>query len=108
MTSFRFRRLPVVCDDVLYGIVTATDIMRYLGSREVFTRLTTGNVAEVTALPVRTLVAGSLITTTPDKNINEAAREMLSRNIGALPVIEDSRLIGLVTEFDLVRAFAQG
>jgi CBS domain-containing protein len=33
---------------------------------------------------------------------------MLNRNIGALPVIEDSRLIGLVTEFDLVRAFAQG
>jgi CBS domain-containing protein len=32
---------------------------------------------------------------------------MLDRNIGALPVIEDSRLIGLVTEFDLVRGFAE-
>jgi CBS domain-containing protein len=108
MTNYRFRRLPVVSNEVLYGIVTATDIMRYLGSREVFARLTTGNVAEVTALPVRTLVAGSLITTTPEKSINEAAREMLKKNIGALPVIEDSRLIGLVTEFDLVRAFALG
>jgi CBS domain-containing protein len=108
MTSYRFRRLPVVSDDVLYGIVTATDIMRYLGSREVFSRLTTGNIAEVTGLSVRTLVAGSLITTTPGRSINEAAREMLSKNIGALPVIEDSRLIGLVTEFDLVRAFARG
>lgn len=108
MTSYRFRRLPVVSDDVLYGIVTATDIMRYLGSREVFARLTTGNITEVTGLPVRTLVAGSLITTTPGRSINEAAREMLSKNIGALPVIEDSRLIGLVTEFDLVRAFARG
>jgi CBS domain-containing protein len=108
MTSYRFRRLPVVSDEVLYGIVTATDIMRYLGSREVFARLTTGNIAEVTGLPVRTLVAGGLITTTPGRSINEAAREMLKKNIGALPVIEDSRLIGLVTEFDLVRAFAQG
>ncbi len=108
MTTCRFRRLPVVSDEVLYGIITATDIMRYLGSREVFSRLTTGQVGEVTALPVRTLVAGSLITTTPDKSINEAAREMLKKNIGALPVIEDSRLIGLVTEFDLVRAFARG
>ena len=108
MTSYRFRRLPVVSDEVLYGIVTATDIMRYLGSREVFSRLTTGNIAEVTSLPVRTLVAGSLITTTPGRSINEAAREMLKKNIGALPVIEDSRLIGLVTEFDLVRAFARG
>jgi CBS domain-containing protein len=108
MTKYRFRRLPVVSDDVLYGIITATDIMRYLGSREIFSRLTTGNVAEVTGLPVRTLIGGELSTTTPEKNINEAAREMLTKNIGALPVIEDSRLIGLVTEFDMVRAFATG
>ncbi|MDD1688961.1 MAG: CBS domain-containing protein [Methanoregula sp.] len=108
MTRYRFRRLPVVSDDVLYGIVTATDIMKYLGSREVFSLLTTGNVAEVMELPVRTLIAGDLFTTTPMQSINQAAREMLTRNIGALPVIEGSRLIGLVTEFDLVRAFAKG
>jgi CBS domain-containing protein len=82
--------------------------MKYLGSREVFSRLTTGNVAEVMGLPVRTLISGDLFTTTPMQSINLAAREMLTRNIGALPVIEGSRLIGLVTEFDLVRAFAKG
>ena len=108
MTHYRFRRLPVVSDDVLYGMITATDIMKYLGSREVFSRLTTGNVAEVMELPVRTLIGGDLFTTTPMQSINLAAREMLTRNIGALPVIEGSRLIGLVTEFDLVRAFAKG
>jgi len=108
MTRHRFRRLPVVSDDVLYGIITATDIMRYLGSREVFARISTGNIAEVTELPVRTLIAGDLYTIAPERSINEAAREMLDRNIGALPVIEDTRLIGLVTEFDLVRAFSRG
>lgn len=108
MTKYKLRRLPVVSDDVLYGIIAATDIMRYLGSREVFARLITGNVAEVTDLPVRTLIAGELYTTTPEKSINEVARDMLEKNIGALPVIEDSRPIGLVTEFDLVRAFAKG
>lgn len=108
MTKHRFRRLPVVSDDVLYGIVTATDLMRYLGSREVFSRISTGQASEVTSLPVRTLVAGELYTTTPEKSISEAAREMLKRNIGALPVIENSRLVGLVTEFDLVKALAGG
>jgi CBS domain-containing protein len=33
---------------------------------------------------------------------------MFERNVGALPVIEDAKLIGLVTEFDLVKAFARG
>jgi len=108
MTKYRFRRLPVVSDDVLFGIITATDIMRYLGSREVFARLNTGNIDEVMSLPVRALMAGDLFTTTPDTPVNEAAREMLKKNIGALPVIENSRLVGLVTEFDLVRAFSGG
>src|SRR5512137_14769 len=107
MTRYKFRRLPVVSDDVLYGMVTATDIMQYLGSREVFTRLTTGNATDVMGLPVRTLVTANLFTTTPMQSINLAAREMLDKNVGALPVIESSRLIGLVTEFDLVRAFAK-
>jgi len=105
MITHRFRRLPVVKDDVLYGIITATDIMKYLGTGQVFQRMVTGNVAEVMALPVRTLVSGNLHTTDPKKNVNEAAREMLARNVGALPVIEDARLVGLVTEFDLVKAF---
>jgi CBS domain-containing protein len=107
MITHHFRRLPVVKDDVLYGIITATDIMKYLGTGQVFQRMVTGNVAEVMALPVRTLVSGNLHTIDPKKNINEAAREMLARNVGALPVIEDAKLVGLVTEFDLVNAFAR-
>jgi CBS domain-containing protein len=108
MTKYRFRRFPIVSDDVLYGIITATDLMKYLGSKEVFSRLTTGDISEVMGLPVRALIAGDLFTTGPTICVNEAAREMLEKNIGSLPVIEDSRLIGLVTEFDLVRAFAKG
>ena len=107
MITNRFRRLPVVKDDVLYGMVTATDILKYLGTGKVFDRMVTGNVAEVMGLPVRTLVSGTLHTIDPEKNINEAAREMLAKNVGALPVIEDARLVGLVTEFDLVKAFTR-
>lgn len=107
MTKYRFRRLPVVSEDVLHGIITTTDIMQYLGSGEVFSHLVTGDVSEIMEIPVRKLVPGNLYTTTPDRNINEVAREMLDRNAGALPVIENARLIGLVTEFDLVKALAR-
>jgi CBS domain-containing protein len=107
MTSHRFRRLPVVSGDVVFGIVTSTDIMKYLGSKKVFDRLVTGNVEEVMDLPIRTLVSGSLITITPDKTLNDAARMMQEKGVGALPVIEDARLIGLITEFDLVKALSE-
>lgn len=107
MTAYRFRRLPVVSGDVLYGIVTTSDIMKYLGNKKVFDQLITGDVAEVMGLPVRTLVSSNLVTTSPEKGVNEAAREMLDRNVGGLPVIERARLVGLVTEFDMVRALAR-
>jgi CBS domain-containing protein len=55
-------------------------------------------------LPIRELISGELYTTTPDMNIGETARMMISRGIGAFPVIEDARLVGIVTEFDMVRA----
>jgi len=107
MVKCRFRRLPVGADDVLCGIVTATDIMTYLGKGKVFERLTTGDSAEVMGMPVRSLLSGELYTTTPDRNIHDIAVEMIRRRVGALPVIEDAHLVGLVTEYDLVKAFAE-
>jgi CBS domain-containing protein len=107
MTNHRFRRLPVVSNDIVYGIITTTDIMKYLGTKKVFSKLETGDVAEVMDLAVRNLVSGKLFTTSPERSINEAARDMLDRNVGALPVIENARLVGLVTEFDLVKALSR-
>jgi CBS domain-containing protein len=104
MTEHQFRRLPIVKSDVLFGIITATDIVRYIGSGKVFEKLVTGHVTEVMTLPVRELISGNLYTTDPNESITDAARKMLEMGVGALPVIENSRLAGLVTEFDLVRA----
>ncbi len=106
MNKYHFRRLPVVSDDILFGIVTATDIMKYVGSGEVFRTIQSGDVSEATALPIRSIMTGSLQTTTPEKSINEIAREMVQKRIGAFPVTEDARLIGMITEFDLVRTLA--
>jgi len=106
MTSHQFRRLPIVKNDVLFGIITATDIVRYIGSGKIFERLITGHVEEVMKLPVRELISGNLFTIEPDQSITDAARQMMAKGVGALPVIENSRLVGLVTEFDLVRALS--
>jgi CBS domain-containing protein len=70
--------------------------------------LTTGDSAEVMGAPVRSLLSGELYTITPERNIHEIALEMIRRRVGALPVIEDSHLVGLVTEYDLVKAFSGG
>ena len=47
MINNGFRRLPVLRDNVLIGIITASDIMRFLGSGDIFDRFVTGNAGEV-------------------------------------------------------------
>ena len=104
MTRRKIRRLPVVSDDVLFGIVTAMDIMKYVGDGTIFKKMTTGSTDEVLGISVRSLMKGDLLITNPTVNVGDAARSMLLKGVGALPVIEDSRLVGIITEFDLVRA----
>ncbi|WFN35406.1 CBS domain-containing protein [Methanogenium sp. S4BF] len=104
MTRRKFRRLPVVSNDVLFGIVTAMDIMKYVGDGTIFEKMTTGSTDDVLEISVRSLMTGDLMTTNPSANVGDAARYMLAKGVGALPVIEDSRLVGIITEYDLVRA----
>ncbi len=106
MINNGFRRLPVLRDDVLIGIVTASDIMRYLGSGDIFNRLATGKLEEVFEVPVSTLIQRDIIFTKADVDLGEAAGVMLDKNVGCLPVLEEGELRGIITERDFVRAIA--
>lgn len=103
----RFRRLPIISDHILFGIITATDIMNYLGSGRVFEKLVTGHVDEVVCVPIRELMSKNLFLTHPHITVTEACQEMLEKNVGALPVIEDNHLVGLITEFDMVKLLSK-
>ena len=106
MINNGFRRLPVLRDNVLIGIITASDIMRFLGSGDIFDRLVTGNAREVFQVPVSTLVKRDIIFTKSDIDLGEAANVMLDKNVGSLPVLEDGELKGIITERDFIRAMA--
>ncbi|MBR6011338.1 MAG: CBS domain-containing protein, partial [Methanomicrobium sp.] len=94
-------------DEVLYGIVTVMDILKHVGNGEVFKEMVTGNASDVMSVPVRNLVSGNLLTTTPEESLTDIANSMLKKNIGAFPVIYNSTLTGIITEFDLVRALTK-
>ncbi len=106
MINNGFRRLPVLRDDVLIGIITASDIMRFLGDGDMFDRLVTGNGREVFQVPVSKLLTREIIFTKSDVDLGEAANVMLDKDVGSLPVLEDGELKGIITERDFVRAMA--
>jgi CBS domain-containing protein len=60
-------------------------------------------------LTVRQIMEGSVLTVSPDAKGITIAEMMTERNFGAVPVVErDSTLVGLVSEFDLLRAIDEG
>lgn len=101
-----FRRIPIVKEDVLLGIITASDIMRYMGSGDIFQKLITGNVEDAFNIPVKSMIARDIIYTTSNIDIGESAALMLDKKVGALPILDDGELCGIITERDIVRALA--
>jgi len=99
-----FRRIPIVKEDVLLGIVTASDVMRYLGSGEIFQKLMTGDVSDAFKVPLKSLILRDIVWTNSSIDIGEAAALMLKNKVGALPIIDDGELCGILTERDIIKA----
>ena len=102
-----FRRMPVVREGVLIGMVTASDIMGYLGSGDAFEKVVTGDIGDVMNQPIKILIKRSLLATEKKADLGQAARKMMDNDIGALPVMDKGSLAGILTERDYVRALAE-
>jgi CBS domain-containing protein len=57
---------------------------------------------------VRTHMSRDLLSVAPTETITDVAQRMVDRNIGAVLVLEAGRLVGIMTERDLMRAVARG
>jgi acetoin utilization protein AcuB len=108
MAKERIRHLPVTdSNGELLGIVTDRDIRLTLPSPA--TTLSVWEMNHLLAkLALGDVMTKSPITVDPDRDAREAAWLMLEHKIGALPVLKDGRLVGILTETDLLRAFAAG
>ena len=100
----RIRHTPVLDDhsDDLVGIVSQRDLFR----GALAGALGYGQHAQQTVMGmlfIKDIMSTDPITTTPDTPLVDAARVMLERKIGCLPVLEDGRLVGILTESDFLR-----
>jgi len=89
----------------LIGIVTYNDVAHAFPPD--VNPFSVGDWTGIADAQVSTIMARRLCTTTPDTPLEEAARIMQTRKIGALPVVRDSSLAGIITESDVFQAFLE-
>jgi CBS domain-containing protein len=103
MTTQGFRRLPIISDGKVIGIITTMDIIRFFGSGSVFKYLQSGTIIQVLNTPALEIATKDVSTITPDADVGQAAKMMRDKNIGALPVVEKGKLVGMLTERDFFK-----
>jgi CBS domain-containing protein len=95
MVNVRYRRLPVVQNKKLIGIVTSIDFLRYIKYHDYdFDKL---------GEEISTIIIRSVIKTTPSKDVSEAIRLMKTRDIGGILIVDrNNNLEGIITERDIL------
>jgi CBS domain-containing protein len=103
MIAQGFRRLPIISDGKVIGIITTMDIIRFFGSGSVFKYLQSGTIIQVLNTPALEIATKDVSTITPDADVGQAAKIMRDKNIGAVPVVEKGKLVGMITERDFFK-----
>jgi CBS domain-containing protein len=107
LEEHRINQLPVTTDGRLVGIVTDRDLRdafpSVLDHRRSRPARSNPSPDETT---VELVMTGSVLTVCSDDTIAEAARVMRKGRIGALPVIDGAKLVGIITRSDLLDALA--
>ena len=106
MVKYGIRRLPLLEGDNIWGIVTAKDIVRFFGSHDVFRYIEGDSFEEALKAPVKLVTAPGYHTITPDADVGEAATRMAEKGTSSLLVVEDGKLVGIITERDILYAIA--
>jgi acetoin utilization protein AcuB len=91
MKAGKFHRVPVVESGKLVGIVSDRDLRQH-----------TGTLAKT---KVNAVMTGKVVTVKPSTMIETAARMLLKRKIGGMPVVDEGKLVGIITTSDLLRSF---
>ena len=93
MEKGSFRRLPVVSDGQVVGIITDRDIQQHVGLLD--------------RTEVQAAMSKKPITVAPLTTVEAAAQILLKQKIGGLPVVEKGRLVGIITTSDILQTFLE-
>jgi CBS domain-containing protein len=102
----RIRHLPVVDGPRLVGIISERDLFRSsLAQALGYGTKATRDLMKT--LRIKDIMVSQVITIVPGTELREAVQLMVDKKIGCLPVVEGDRLVGLITETDILLQYCK-
>ncbi|MDI6888336.1 MAG: CBS domain-containing protein [Methanocellales archaeon] len=92
MAERKIGSLVITEDDKPIGIVTERDMIQKVMSKGI----------APDSVMLKDVMSQPLVTIKPDESISSAAQKMLEKDIRRLPVVEDGKLLGIITDADMV------
>ena len=102
MKEKKIKHIPVIKDERLKGIISDRDIKEFSPSKA--TSLDMYELHYLLATTkVKDLMKTRVFTTTPDTPVEEAAMSMYDNSIGSLPVLDNNKVVGIISDKDIFR-----
>ncbi len=98
-----FRRLPIISNGKVVGIITSMDIIRFFGSGKVFKYLQSKTIKQVLNTLALDIATREVLTIEPQADVGYAAKIMQDKNVGAIPIVQSGKLVGIITERDFFK-----
>jgi len=103
-TEYKVQHLPVTENDALIGIVSINDILRFI--KENFQNDASINLNQLDEkFELGDIMTKNPVTVTPNTSLNDLLKVLGDGKFQALPVVEDGKIKGIVTNKDLVRVY---
>ena len=107
LRKYRINQFPVVRDGSLVGIVTDRDIRDAYPSS--LRRIRTEDIEEFAEeRTVDQIMTREVVTISPEATLRDAALRLRQYRLGALPVMQEGQLVGIITRSDLLEAMLTG
>ncbi|OQX12066.1 MAG: hypothetical protein BWK76_18230 [Desulfobulbaceae bacterium A2] len=106
LKSHRIRRLLVVADDALLGVLTPQDIERAMPAA-LDPTASEEQRHQAGLAPVRVMMTPNPLAVSPEDPLEDVATIMRRHKIGGLPVTHGGRLVGIITETNLLGALME-
>ncbi|MDR0911234.1 MAG: CBS domain-containing protein [Methanobrevibacter sp.] len=95
--------LPHAKDETLVGILTANDILKYFGEKELIKNIKSNSGMDILNAKVSEVMKKDVVTVEPLTRIGDLCELLAEKNTGGVPVVKDGKIQGIITERDVLK-----